>query len=171
MLAKKGMEEPTSSVVIAPKSITMGQLYGESDLVSQEWTDGIMSKKFRKFAGDHSTNRKWLIFDGPVDALWIESMNTVLVPRFSFFFVFERSLFSFAPSVPVPVLVPAFIWLVSCFRGTHASYRTHTHTQDDNRKLCLVSGEIISMSSNMNLIFEVADLAVASPAKSVPIPW
>ena len=64
--------------ILNPKSITMGQLYGIINETTKEWTDGILANIIRETVKDMSGNLHWVMFDGPVDALWIESMNTVL---------------------------------------------------------------------------------------------
>lgn len=130
-----------------PKALSLGELYGEYDLNSNEWTDGILSSVMRmacsgtqrimglgrqmptfpsgvdilgiessvreksawrmlrckeasaclregtgvpgpweealvslltSFCQDEKPDEKWILFDGPVDTLWIESMNSVM---------------------------------------------------------------------------------------------
>jgi len=64
--------------IISPKAVQLDELYGAYDLATFEWKDGILSTIFKGCSEDESPREKWVLFDGPIDAMWIESMNSVM---------------------------------------------------------------------------------------------
>lgn len=61
-----------------PKSVTLDELFGYVDIGTMEWNEGLLSSMMSRLCKDETNDQKWMILDGPVDTLWIESMNTVL---------------------------------------------------------------------------------------------
>jgi dynein heavy chain len=105
----------TLTYIINPKAVTHAQIYSEKDESTGEWSYGVLPIIINGIKSNDiaMNNKHWVIFDGPVDPIWIEDMNSVL---------------------------------------------------DDSKKLCLASSDIILLTENITLMFEVEDLVVASPA-------
>jgi hypothetical protein len=54
-------------------------LYGLLDPLNRDWTDGLLSHIFRDVnKPTDKMERRCILFDGDVDALWIENMNSVM---------------------------------------------------------------------------------------------
>lgn len=72
---------PTVIHTINPKMITNHELYGVLDPESRDWTDGLLSKTFKEMNTDlppGKVERRWILYDGDVDAVWVENMNSVM---------------------------------------------------------------------------------------------
>ncbi|XP_062456936.1 LOW QUALITY PROTEIN: dynein axonemal heavy chain 2, partial [Rhea pennata] len=98
--------------LLNPKALSPGELYGEYDAGTGDWADGVLSGLLRAACADEKPDGKWIVLDGPADALWMEALSSAL---------------------------------------------------DECRVLALGSGERLALPEQVSLLFEVEDLAGASP--------
>ncbi|EFN63906.1 Dynein beta chain, ciliary [Camponotus floridanus] len=61
-----------------PKAVTNDELFGVINPATREWKDGLLSMIMREQANMLSNGPKWIVFDGDIDPMWIESLNTVM---------------------------------------------------------------------------------------------
>ncbi|ODM96613.1 Dynein beta chain, ciliary [Orchesella cincta] len=61
-----------------PKAVTNDELFGVINAATREWKDGIFSVLMRDQANMSADGPKWIILDGDIDPMWIESLNTVM---------------------------------------------------------------------------------------------
>lgn len=104
---------PVEIRTLNPKAVNSDELYGYVNSTTLEWRDGLLGLAVRSAVVVTDEIHQWIVCDGPVDAVWIENLNTVL---------------------------------------------------DDNKMLCLANSERIKLTPWIHMVFEVQDLAQASPA-------
>ncbi|KAM6052185.1 dynein axonemal heavy chain 10 [Chlamydotis macqueenii] len=69
----------TKLYTLNPKAMSVIELYGILDPTTRDWTDGVLSNIFRDInRPTDKKERRYILFDGDVDALWVENMNSVM---------------------------------------------------------------------------------------------
>ncbi|XP_067457869.1 dynein axonemal heavy chain 11 isoform X1 [Thunnus thynnus] len=61
-----------------PKAVDRDELFGFIHPATREWKDGLLASLMREQANISHLGPKWIVLDGDIDPMWIESLNTVM---------------------------------------------------------------------------------------------
>ena len=80
--SKPAFDSTIKKFTLNPKAITVTELYGIMDPDTRDWNDGVLSKLFRDcnrpLPPGKENEVRWIVYDGDVDAVWVENMNSVM---------------------------------------------------------------------------------------------
>ncbi|XP_038597832.1 LOW QUALITY PROTEIN: dynein heavy chain 17, axonemal [Tachyglossus aculeatus] len=74
----QSMKKRPIAVDLDPKAVTCDELFGIINPATREWKDGLFSTIMRDLANVTHDGPKWIVLDGDIDPMWIESLNTVM---------------------------------------------------------------------------------------------
>ena len=63
---------------VVSQAVSNDELYGIINPATREWKDGLFSCIMRDIANLQGEGPKWILLDGDIDPMWIESLNTVM---------------------------------------------------------------------------------------------
>ncbi|CAH8640372.1 unnamed protein product [Heterobilharzia americana] len=72
------MKKKPVAIDLDPKAVTNDELFGVINPATREWKDGLFSVIMRDLANLTHDGPKWIVLDGDIDPMWIESLNTVM---------------------------------------------------------------------------------------------
>jgi dynein heavy chain len=72
------MKKKPMWVDLNPKAVVPNELFGFINPATREWKDGLISIIMRDLSNVTHDGPKWIVLDGDIDPMWIESLNTVM---------------------------------------------------------------------------------------------
>ena len=143
-------------------------MFGRMDASTGDWTDGVFAVLWRR-AAKLKTQNTWIVLDGPVDAIWIENLNTVLddnkVCVLKERVVCQERNMAILQSAGMLQRVVCFGEVGDPERRQEVCSKCETFPLLACRQvLTLANGDRILMTPQMKAIFEPENLNNASPA-------
>ncbi|KAM9212758.1 dynein axonemal heavy chain 14 [Dugong dugon] len=152
--------------VLNPKCITLGELYGQLNPNTMEWTDGLLSATIRNYVHFNRKGRTKKDMDLGLKSR-ISDLSNVFKLDSSDAADIDGNIFE--KEVDKDVKTPEnqnFDWQWIILDGPVDTLWVENLNSmlDDTRTLCLANSERIALTNNIRMIFEVDVLSQASPA-------
>ncbi|XP_074844510.1 dynein axonemal heavy chain 14, partial [Carettochelys insculpta] len=156
---KKGKVD---TFVINPKCVTVGELYGQTDPNTMEWSDGLLASAVRTFAKQSTkkSKKKEASTDAATriqDFYTLNGMDPTVAATAENKQVTESS-YSHSKTVT------DWQWIILDGPVDTVWIENLNTALDDSRTLCLANSERIYLPSGIRMIFETDSLSQASPA-------
>ncbi|XP_042301519.1 LOW QUALITY PROTEIN: dynein axonemal heavy chain 14 [Sceloporus undulatus] len=147
--------------VINPKCVTLGELFGETNPSTMEWSDGLLSSAVRSFAklAVRKPKKKDTNPCRNSEMLDLYTLNTVNISDA----VLTDETLQSTENINCETITD-WQWIILDGPVDPIWIENLNSVLDDTRMLCLANSERIYLSPAIRMIFEVDNLSQASPA-------